>query len=202
MAGGGGSYNKHPKWKQILLVWTHDGSHQFAEWINKWGFDPLAVVPPAFLLFAGIVAATNPGALEGVFAMVVFLSPIWLPLFLLNFLWVTWIHYIRYLFWFSTEHCVLEVQLPPEVTKSPLAMELFLTSLHNAGGETTFIARIWKGNYRSVWSLEIASNEGRIGFYIHLRRVWRSIVEARLYGQFPEAKITEVDDYVNKSPLI
>lgn len=201
MASGGSDYPKYPWWKKALLVWTHDGSDHFAKKIYDWAFDPLAVIPPAFLIFLGIAAATDSAAVEATFAMVVFLSPLWLTLFLGSFFWVTWMHYIRYIFWFSTEHCVLQVQLPPEVTKSPLAMELFLTSLHNTGGETTFIARIWKGNYRAVWTLEIASNEGRIGFYIHLRRVWRSIIEARLYGQFPEARITEVDDYVNKVPF-
>lgn len=200
-AAGGQAYKEYPWWQRILLVWTHKGSTHFADWINAWAFDPLAVVPPLFLLLAVVVAATDPAAVEATFAMVVILSPLWLPIYLGNFFWVTWIHYIRYEFWFGTDMCLLEVQLPPEVTKSPLAMELFLTALWNSGGETTFIARIWKGAYRAVWTLEIASNEGRIGFYIHLRRAWRNIVEARLYGQFPEAKITEVEDYVSKVPF-
>jgi hypothetical protein len=60
---------------------------------------------------------------------------------------------------------------------------------------------VWKGSFRPIWSLEIASNEGRIGYYIHLRREWRNIIEARLYGQFPEAKIVEVEDYVSRVPF-
>lgn len=201
MSSGGGGYSKFPWWKKALLVWTHDGSKAFAKYINGWAFDPVAVIPFGFLFFIGIAAAVDPDAVQATLAMVIFLSPIWLPLFLFVFFWVTWMHYIRFLFWFNNDTCVLEIQLPPEVTKSPLAMELFLTSLHNTGGEATFISRIWKGNYRPIWSLEIASNEGRIGFYIHLRRAWRSIIEARLYGQFPEAKITEVEDYVHKVPF-
>lgn len=198
---GANAYKDYPWWQKILLVWTHKGSTAFADWISGWAFDPLAVIPPLFLLLTGVALSVDGAAVEATFAMVVLLSPIWLPLFLLTFFWITWMHYIRYEFWFSTEMCLLEVQLPPEVTKSPLAMELFLMSMHNTGGETTFLSRIWKGNYRPVWSLEIASNEGRIGFYIHMRRVWRSIIEARLYGQYPEAKITEVEDYVNKIPF-
>ncbi len=85
--------------------------------------------------------------------------------------------------------------------KSPLAMELFLSTLWNSGGESTFIARIWKGNYRAIWSLEIASNEGRLSFYIHTRRTWKQIIEARIYGQYPEAKIEEVEDYARKVPF-
>lgn len=201
MASGGGGYSKFPWWKKVLFVWTHDGSAAFAKYINEWAFDPLAVIPFAFLFFIGVAVAVDSHAVEATLAMVIFLSPIWLPLFLLVFFWVTWMHYIRFMYWFNTDMCLLEIQLPPEVIKSPLAMELFLTSLHNAGGESTFIARIWKGSYRPVWSLEIASNEGRIGFYMHLRRNWRSIIEARLYGQYPEAKITEVEDYVHKVPF-
>jgi hypothetical protein len=80
-------------------------------------------------------------------------------------------------------------------------MELFLISLWNNGGETTFLQRIWKGQYRAITTLELVSNEGRIGFYIHLRKTWKETVEARLYGQFPEAKITEVErDYVDEVP--
>lgn len=198
---GSSNFKNHPWWKKALLVWTHDGAKVFADYLGGWGIDSLAVVPFAFIFLVGIVAAVNPAVIEGTLAMLIFISPVWLPLFLFVFFWVTWMHYIRFIYWFNTDMCLLEVQLPPEVTKSPLAMELFLTSLHNAGGEATFIARIWKGAYRPIWTLEIASNEGRIGFYIHLRRAWRSIVEARLYGQFPEAKITEVADYVQKVPF-
>jgi hypothetical protein len=80
-------------------------------------------------------------------------------------------------------------------------MELFLTTLHNAGGEPTILRRAWHGHFRAVWSLEIASIEGHIHYYIHLRRAWKNIVEARLYGQFPEAKVTEVEDYFAKIPF-
>ncbi len=43
--------------------------------------------------------------------------------------------------------------------------------------------------------------KGRIGFYIHLRSSFKDVVEARLYGQFPEAKITQVEDYARKIPF-
>jgi hypothetical protein len=110
-------------------------------------------------------------------------------------------HYVRFLTWFSIDNVLLEVQLPPEVPKSPLAVELFLISIFNTGGETTFLSRFWYGGFRPIWSLEIASTEGSIHFYIWGRRAWRSAVEARLYGQFPGAKIYEVDDYVARVPF-
>jgi hypothetical protein len=153
------------------------------------------------LVFMLTAFAADAHAVLSAGTAIIALSPIWLPVTLALRFWATWIHYIRYAFWFKTPMTLLHIELPPEVSKSPLAMELFLTGLWNNGGETTFLARIWKGQYRAITTLELVSNEGRIGFYIHLRQSWKEFVEARLYGQFPEAKITEVEkDYVDAVP--
>ncbi len=170
------------------------------KWLYGWAFEPLVVVPIAFLILLLIVASVDPGAISATLAMVVALSPIWLPIGLLILFWIIWIHYIQYMFWFKQEYVLLEIQLPPEVEKSPLSMELFLTAMWNSGGEATFIARIWKGQFRPVFTLEIASNEGQIKFYLHCRKNWKNILEAKLYGQFPEARVTEVPDYVAPIP--
>lgn len=151
-------------------------------------------------LFGLLVLSVDPNAFYAFFTALAVLSPLWFPLFLFAYLWISWIHYVRHMYWFRTEWTLLEIQLPPEVEKSPLAIELFLTSIFHTGSETTFIDRLWKGQFRNTWSLEIASVEGRIGFYIHIRKIWKSAVEGRIYGQFPEAKIFEVEDYIAKIP--
>ncbi len=174
---------------------------KISDFINDWAFDPLVIMPIVLGSLFFIIDAYDPNTLSAGLAMLVALSPVWLPLYLGVFLWISWVDYIRFMFWFSQDVVLLEVQLPLEVYKSPLAMEAFLITLWNAGGETTFINRVWKGSFRPVWSLEIASNEGRIGFYIHIRSAWRNIVEARLYAQFPDAKVFEVDDYVSRIPF-
>jgi hypothetical protein len=166
--------------------------------LNGWMIESLVVAPPFLVILFFAAGITDPSAVWNFFVALITLAPFWMPPFLAVIFWVIWMHYIRYLFWFSHEYIVLEIQLPQEVEKSPLAMETFFTALWNTGGETTFIARIWNGSFRVVWSLEIASNEGRVGFYIHTRKSWRNIVEARLYGLFPDAKVIEVDDYVSK----
>ena len=108
-------------------------------------------------------------------------------------------HYIRFAYWFRQPMVLLHIELPAEVEKSPLAMEVILTGLWNNGSETTFLQRIWKGQFRSMTTLELVSNGGRIGYYVHLRKNWKDFMEARIYGQFPEAHITEVvDDYVTQ----
>ena len=163
----------------------------------------LNIIWIAFLLFpllGFVVWAVDTNSFYSFFTAVAVLSPLWFPLFLFGYLWISWIHYVRHLYWFNTEWVLLEIQLPPEVEKSPLAVELFLNSIFHTGSETTFINRIWQGRFRNTWSLEIASIEGRIGFYLHGRKAWQSALEGRLYGQFPEAKVFEVEDYVSKIP--
>ncbi len=182
------------------MLWHHF-AEKFTEYFNGWGIEMLAVSPVCVLLLVFTANAFDPNAIPSVLSVLVALSPVWLPIFLAVFFWISWIDYIRFLFWFSTSFVLLEVQLPQIVDKNPLAIETFLATFHNASGETTFLARMWKGSYRPIWSLEIASNEGRIGYYIHLRRAFRNIVEARLYGQFPEAKLVEVDDYAARIPF-
>lgn len=178
--------------------------HETAEVLEgklyKMSFNVLWLTFIFFPLLALMVWITDPHALYIFFATVGVLSPIWLPLFLFGYLWISWVHYARHQYWFNTEWILLEIQLPPEVEKSPLAIEVFLSSIFHTGSETTFINRIWEGKFRNTWSLEIASVEGRIGFYIHIRKGWRSAVEGRIYGQFPEAKIFEVEDYIAKIP--
>ena len=179
--------------------------HHRAEVINKflkdWKFEPVVISSVGVFLLAMLVATYDPAVISACLAMIIARSPIWLPMYLGVILWILWIDYIRFLFWFSQDMVLLEIQLPQELSKNPGAMELFLTSFWNASGEGTILARAWKGSYRPIWSLEIASNEGRIGYYIHMRRAFRNIIEARLYGQFPEAKIIEVDDYAARIPF-
>lgn len=187
----------------LFHEWSHkfgnDDSLQFG--IRGYNIEALVVAPVALAVLFVVALVYDPAAVKAVALATTAISPLWVPLFIGTFFWTTWIEYIRFRFLFSQETVLLEVQLPPEVEKSPLAMELFLTMLWNSGGESTLIARVWKGSFRAIWALEIASNEGRVSFYIHTRRAWRNVIEARLYGQYPEAKIAEVDDYAAKIPF-
>jgi len=164
----------------------------------KFGVE-VALIGP--LLYVGLIIFVlnyDIAAARAVFTALAATSPLWLPFFLFRYFWIYWIHYVRYKFWFAQEMVLLQVQLPGEVTKSPKAMELFITAMWNSGGEVTFIKRMWEGSFRPIWSLEIANNEGEVNFYIHMRKAFRSVVEARLYGQFPEAQVREVEDYTRK----
>jgi hypothetical protein len=180
---------------------SHERAEAIAKWLTGWGFEPILIGPIYLLLILFVFLGVDIGAVSAFFTALAAMSPVWLPVFLLRYFWIMWMYYIRYQFWFNQKMVLLEITVPPEVVKSPQAMETVISTMWNAGGETTFIDRFWKGSFRPVWSLEIASNEGRVSFYVHMRQAWRNIFESRLYGQYPEAKVVEAEDYVSKVPF-
>lgn len=175
--------------------------NKFNSWIGTFNLDAAIIFPPLSALIIIAVAIWDPIMLAAIGLTFIIILPLWLPFLIAYHLWSAWIHYVRFIFWKKQEYILLEITIPQEMSKSPLAMEVFLTTLWNAGGETTFIDRMWTGKFRATFSLEIASNEGRVAFYLHMRKVMKNIVEARLYGQFPELHVREVEDYVTKVPF-
>jgi hypothetical protein len=182
-------------------MFLYNEAHKLSNTLASWQFSPTVIMPIPLLALVWFAGVWDPETITSTLAMVVALSPLWLPIFIGTSLYLTWIHFIRYQFWFRRETGLLEIQLPQEITKSPEAVEVFLNSIYSTGGETTFVHRIWNGSFKVTWSLEIASNEGRIGYYLHGPKVWFPAVEARIYGQFPEASVREVDDYVKNVPF-
>jgi len=121
--------------------------------------------------------------------------PLWLPIIMMSILWNTWIYYIRAKFLVNQEYILLEIKLPKEIKKTPLAMELFLNALNQTIGEATFIHKYIKGSSRPVFSLELVSLEGDVKFFIWTRKFWKNLIEAQIYAQYPDIEITESIDY-------
>ncbi|MFA5131805.1 MAG: hypothetical protein WC444_00580 [Candidatus Paceibacterota bacterium] len=90
---------------------------------------------------------------------------------------------------------IAEIKLPRDIMKSPLAMETALTFLIQGGGVNTWYKRNFLGNLPIQFSLEIASLEGVIHFYVRMERRHFPLVQASLYGQYPGIEIVETDDY-------
>ena len=124
--------------------------------------------------------------------------PIVIPIFLLVLLFDLWLNFTRDRFINSQENILLKVIPPADVFKTPLAMELFINGLWQTFGETTLKDVYWKGSVRPWFSLEIASNEGKVNFYIWTRKSIRGFIESQIYSQYPGIEIQEVEDYATK----
>ncbi len=97
----------------------------------------------------------------------------------------------------SIDWLMLEIKLPREINKSPYATELAISSLLQGGGIGNGYAKFFKGNMPAFASLEIASMEGTIHFYIRAQRKFKALIEANFYAQYPGIEIVEADDYTS-----
>lgn len=111
--------------------------------------------------------------------------------------WRFWKMYVnqKFLDKFNADSIMLEIKLPREIMKSPLATEVALTSLLQGGGIGTWYHRNFLGGLPAYSSLEIASLEGVIHFYIRAHKKFKAIIEANFYAQYPGIEIVEADDY-------
>jgi hypothetical protein len=121
--------------------------------------------------------------------------PLWLPPILAYLFWELWVRYVRYYTFITTKMVLLEIMIPRDLAKSPMAMEIVLNSLYQIGGEGTVVDRYWTGRTRAWFSLELASFGGEVHFYLWTRENQRNMVEAHFYSQYPSIEIREVEDY-------
>ncbi len=117
-----------------------------------------------------------------------------IPVYLAKSFWSNWVKYVRAAFFAKQKYTVLELRIPKGITKSPLAMEIFITSLFQPGGEGDWITKYWDGSVRSWFSLELVSIDGYVRFFIWTKEKFKDMIETQLYSQFPDIEILDVTD--------
>ncbi|NDE68291.1 hypothetical protein EB052_01655 [bacterium] len=146
-------------------------------------------------IFTPLSAFLDGSTAADVLRVLIDLSPIILAMILFQIFWPLWVRYVRAEFFYKQKYTVAEIKLPKETLKSPLAMELFLTALHQTGGEGNAYDKFWLGKTRPWFSLEMVSVEGQVKFFIWMRSTWKGFIESSLYAQFPGIEVHDVDDY-------
>jgi hypothetical protein len=125
-------------------------------------------------------------------------SPLWLPVVFIGMLFNAWVYYIRSKYWQKLGSVILEVKLPKEIFKSPAAMEVVLSAMHQTADEGNWYQKYWLGQTRSWFSLELVSMGGNIRFFIWMRKKYRNSIEGHLYSQYPGIEVYEVEDYTKE----
>lgn len=137
-------------------------------------------------------------------AMSVFLLftyPIIVPIFLLYGFWKLWVAQVRAAFIAKTDTKLLEIRIPKDIKRTPLAMEIVTNALYQTGGESTWYDRYVLGKVRSWFSLEIASIGGHTHFFIWTHAKWKNLIESQLYAEYPGIEVIEVADYAKLVPF-
>jgi hypothetical protein len=132
--------------------------------------------------------------IERSFPFFIYIWPIWLPIILLILFFRYWLFYVRYYAIAKEGSVLLELKLPQETDKTPLAMEIFLTALYQTGGATMYEA-FWEGKGKPWFSLELVSLGGKVKFFIWAPKKFKNLIESQLYAQYPTIEIYESKDY-------
>lgn len=156
---------------------------------------PVAVLGLALLVVSFVFM---PGVVSTALSLSLFLAPLWLPMLLISGAWSLWVILRRSEYIANQKHIVLEIRPPRSIEKTPLAMEAVLSGLHLSPGEGTWYKKFINGAVRPWWSLEIASIEGQVHFFVWTRAGYRRVIEAQIYAQYPGAQVVEVPDYTHR----
>lgn len=147
------------------------------------------------VLFFSLMYFFVPATVVTALSVTLFLAPLWLPFLLIGGAFTVWLIMKRSEFIAKQKYILLEIKPPRNLVKTPLAMETFLATLHQQGGESNWYARWILGGIRAFFSLEIASFEGQVHFFIWTRANFRRLIESQMYAQYPGVQVTEAPDY-------
>lgn len=98
-------------------------------------------------------------------------------------------------------YVLLALDVPKMNIQSPKAVENIFAALAGAHSDPNLKEKYIDGYYQIGYSFEIVSVDGYIQFLIRTPVKFRDLVEAAIYAQYPDAEITEVNDYAAASKV-
>ena len=126
----------------------------------------------------------------------------WIPI-AITLIWgfiIMWQNYRQGIFSSRLKYTVFAIDVPTATEQSPKALENLFASLFAAKSSITW-KELWiDGKLHPVFSFEIVSTEGYIQFLIRAQTRFRDLIEAGIYAHYPEAQISEIEDYAWKYP--
>lgn len=182
--GGGGLPGLHSL-HELLESSNSRGGFIVSGWVLVGTY---ALIVAAFAAKAPLQSALN-------WDLLLMLGPIWLPIVLGRFALKQFLTMRQFQYNRNNPMILLEIRIPRDTKKTPLAMETFFSHMHINPGEGTWLKKWWWGRTRPWWSFEIASFGGEIHFYVSTRADFRRLIESALYAQYPDVEIIEAMDY-------
>lgn len=103
---------------------------------------------------------------------------------------------------FAARHkwILLAIDVPRDNEQTPKAVENIFTFFHGVHGTRTWWEKWIKGEFQQYFSVELISLDGYVQFVIWCNSRHRDLVEAAVYAQYPDAEISEIEDYTQNIP--
>ncbi|PIR04005.1 MAG: hypothetical protein COV59_02365 [Candidatus Magasanikbacteria bacterium CG11_big_fil_rev_8_21_14_0_20_39_34] len=95
---------------------------------------------------------------------------------------------------------LLAIDIPAINIQTPKAVEQLFSHIYSVMEPPSIATVFGRGFTQFSYSFEIVSIEGYIQFIIRTLDIYRDVVEAAVYAQYPEAEITEIEDYTQEMP--
>ncbi len=102
----------------------------------------------------------------------------------------------------TIKYILLAIDAPKREEQSIKSVERIFEHIQGMHGTFNFVEKWVKGMYQLSFSCEIVSIDGYIQLLLRVPDSWRDNIEAAIFGQYPEAEITLVEDYVNTVPSV
>lgn len=101
----------------------------------------------------------------------------------------------------NMESVLLELKIPPDLYRTPRAMEQVLIAIHGLrNAPKTWKDIHWDGQVTRWFAFEIVSQGGTLRFFVRTPASLKNLVEAALFSYYPEVEIAVVPDYVADLP--
>ncbi len=137
-----------------------------------------------------------------VFSWLFITAPLWLPFLTFSIFFWKYMDMVGKWFYLDAGRRTYEVIMPPEVYKSPAAMETILTQLLNKASPDNLMETYLQGKRPQVFSFEIVSRKGEIKFYVNVPyKKGARMLEPAFYSQYPGIELKLMDlDYTAELP--
>lgn len=109
-----------------------------------------------------------------------------------------WLHNKQHEYEHSLTYHLLAIDVPKATEQTPQAVEQIFSAIAATHTPPKWFEKWFKGMATPKFSFEIVSLGGYVQFLIRTQSDFRDLVEAAVYAQYPDAQITEVEDYVDR----
>ncbi|MFT5849595.1 MAG: hypothetical protein ACI9H6_000404 [Patiriisocius sp.] len=129
------------------------------------------------------------------------LAPIWLPIMSFLAFFTIYMNMVGKKFGLNSGRTVMEIILPPEVFKSPEAMENVFNQIYNAASPDNLMETYLDGKRPLPYTFELVSRGGDVHFYVTTPNKFAPSLTDNMYAQYPGVEIKKLDlDYTAEIP--
>jgi hypothetical protein len=126
-----------------------------------------------------------------------------LPLVAILVFWEAWRMHLHYQWVTGIKWKLLEIKVPKTILKTPKAMEQIFAAAHAPYTYgVPFYNKYIKGQEEYWMVFELIGRAGETHFYLRVPTQFRNMMESAIYAAYPEAEITEAEDYLEEMPHI